>query len=1140
LPLRRPRVRLAGVDLGETMLHGSRGHRGHACLSGVVAALLALGALGFAPVATAAPRIVFHSQSSPAGLWAMQADGGGPHSFLAGADGADFSADGTKLTYQVGGSVACQVDNAGQVKVANADGSGVVAIGSGGCDPRISPDGTQVAYIGPFSNGIPAPVLVASVSDPAHPHQILPFANCINLVNTTFGTYPNRQSVCNNDQTLDWVDNSNLVVSGYQNGLWVLPAAGGDPHPILTGVERSSDWYDGLSVSPDGATIAGYPLSQSAAAFVLATVPAAGAGALGVLYTQQGNSGDAYEYPEWSPDGKTLALQHIATSGALSTDRVAVMPATGGAATDLNPSDANIRFPTFAPPAGNHILKGVVTDGSGAPSAGVTFSITGATTTTATTDAQGHFSIDLPDGSYSVAPQTAGTVFPVPGFDCAIFGDACRVTLDRDRAVAFSGCVVPDPGGGKLPPSAPDPIPGAVVLPPLEAIGCWKPQNGGGSDPTSYTTTQPARLDGIDVVPAPGTTLTLNAQALTVSSDGFAQMLVGGFPITPEIPLRLTYHPGAAAAPVSVDDLGAQTTPFAPKLFGIPLFVSGGPVGFLPVQETTGQTVFNAGFQFPLDTRARWSIVGGKFIDEALEDVPSAGVSGTITATNRSGVQGQLCLSVNDWKPFKGDFGEILGAQLCFNPTQRLWTGQGQFELPSGLARLAGEINIQFTSQNVPSARTAELQGYQLQSFQVQFDHLNTQTFTLPGFDPQIRSSGLPIGGGFFLQSLGGGFSNDLATGTVTSVNGTAGITFGPEFQLNHLPLTLVRLDGELVLAPPKTTNDFWTYTLKGAATIGRLTPFELQFANLAVTYIAKPGFGEGDVRGHAGADLPVVGGLSIDLAGHQDAKNGLLLDGSQRVRIFGGSGTNEVLLDNTILADCVTAGSYTSGFDFDFATGRANVGCNLGTLHRPSAMASAAHASAAGGLSLRLPRGLTGTMLAIRGRGAPPKVELSGGRQHITAVPRRHPVAGARQIIYADPKTDATYVSLLRPAAGTWTVHSLPGSARLRDVREADPLPRPAIVGRMKPAGCSDVLSYTVRGAGEHILLYAQEGERRTMLGSAKPHGGRVTVALPNTSGRGQIVAVFLRAGHPVGERRIATFPLRPSGHRACAQPHG
>ena len=459
------------------------------------------------------------------------------------------------------------------------------------------------------------------------------------------------------------------------------------------------------------------------------------------------------------------------------------------------------------------------------------------------------------------------------------------------------------------------------------------------------------------------------------------------------------------------------------------------------------------------------------------------------------------------------------------------------FELPSGLARLAGEINIQFTSQNVPSARTGQLQGYQLQSFQVAFDHLNTHTFTLPGLDPRVRTSGLPIGGGFFLQSLGGVFKNDLATGTISSINGTAGVTFGPQIDLNHLPLTLVRLDGEVVLAPPKTAADFWTYQLNGAATIGRLTPFEVQFANLGVTYVAKPNFGEGDVRGHAGAELPVVGGLSIDLAGHEDAKNGLLLDGTQRARVFGAAGTNEVLLDNTILADCVTAGSYSSGFDFDFQTRAVTVGCNLGSLHRPSVTASAA-ATRASSPKFKLLGGLAGTMIAIRGRGAPPKVLLNGNGEHVRAIPTRRPVAGHGYIVYSDPATNTTYVSLLHPRGGSWTVRTLAGSATVIDVREADPLPHPTISGRLKRVGCSEVLAYTVRGHGEQILLYAQEAEQRIVLGYARSRTGRIRLQLPGISGRGSIVAVLLRAGRPTGESPVATFSLRqPTGHHCAAK---
>ena len=1098
---------------------------------------LGLAALAFPLAALAAPRIVYRSTTaSPVGLWVMGIDGSSPKSFLPNADGADFSADGTKLVYQIGGDVACNFNfGFGQIVVANADGSGPVTIGAGGCNPRISPDGTRVAYIGPFSNGQQAPLLIASLSDPSHPKQILPFANCIPYVQANYPNYPNNQSVCNFSQNLDWVDNSNIVVSGYQNGLWVIPATGGNPHPILTGIEQSSDWYSGLSVSPDFGTIAGYPLSQSAAAFVLATVPSGG-GALKVLYTQSGsNASNYYEYPQWSPDGKTLVVQHSSPSGNV----VALFPAAGGTPTDLNAADVHTRFPTFAPPAGNHKLMGIIKDGKGAASPGVTLDITGAKTTTATTGADGSFSIDLPEGTYAVTPHVTGTVFPVASPDCTIQGNGCSVQLDRDRLIAFSGCVVPDPGGGKLPPSTPDPIPGAVIKPPLEAVGCWKPQNGGpGIDPTIYTTKQPVRLDGIDVQPADGTTLTLDTSALTVSSDGFAQLLVGGFAITPEIPVRLTYHGGATAAPVGVDDLGANSAPLGFSLFGVPIQTSGGPASFLPVQESTGQTVFNSGFQFPLNTRAVWDVKAGKFVDAFGGDVPSAGVTGTITTSDRNGVQGQVCLSINDWEPFKfsGEFGKINGAQLCLNPTQRLWTGLGMFELPSGLARFVGDINIQFASQDVPSARTGELQGYRLQSFQVQFDHLNAHTFTLPEFDPRVRSSGLPIGGGFFLQSLGGGFKNDLATDTVSSINGTAGITFGPEIDINHLPLTLVRLDGEVVLSPPKTGADFWTYQLNGAATIGRLTPFEVQFANLSVTYVAKPNFGEGDVRGHAGAELPIVGGLSIDLAGHQDATHGLLLDGTQRVRAFGAAATNEVLLDNTILADCVTAGSYSSGFDFDFATRAVNVGCNLGRLHRPNALAAAAGARPSRALVVHLRRGLAGTMIAIRGRGAAPKVLLSGPGQRVTAIPGRRPTVGHGYTVYSDPRTDTTYVSLLRPRSGSWKISPIHGSARLVDVREADPLPRPAIAGRVVRNGCTEVLAYTVRGGGERILLYAQEGTRRTVLGFAHAHKGRVAIPLTGASGHGHVVAVFLRGGHPTGELPVAVFSLRRPTGRRCA----
>ena len=297
--------------------------------------------------ATKPAGIVYYSASSPAGLWLMKVDGTAPKSLLAGADGATFSADGQKMAYQVGGDVACNVNfGPGEIFAANADGSKPVTLGSG-CSPRISPDGTRVLYLGPPVNGSPDPLYVARLSDPTHPHVILPFPNCIAWVEVAYPKYPNNQSVCNFAQLGAWVGNGTIVVSGYQNGLWELPAAGGHPHPILTGPDQDSDWYGGLSVSPGGTMIAGYPLSQAAGGEVLATVPAGG-GSVKVLYTQASGSISSYQYPQWLDD-QMLVLEHISGTPAHAIHRIAVTSATGFGPKDINRADTTASFPALDP-----------------------------------------------------------------------------------------------------------------------------------------------------------------------------------------------------------------------------------------------------------------------------------------------------------------------------------------------------------------------------------------------------------------------------------------------------------------------------------------------------------------------------------------------------------------------------------------------------------------------------------------------------------------------------------------------------------------------------------------------------------------------------------------------------------------------
>lgn len=400
-------------------------------------------------------RIVYYSGTNPRGLWTMNVDGSSPAPLLSAstgtAAGANFSADGSKLVYQVGGGVACNVNyGPGQIIVANADGSSPVTIGSG-CSPRISPDGTRVLYLAGPVNGVETPLYVDRVSDPTHPQQILPTPNCDAWAQGAYPSYPNNQSVCNS-QIAAWVDNNTIVTSGYQNGLWELPATGGNPHPILSGADQSSDWYSGLSVSPDASTIAGYPLSQTAGGFQLVTVPAGG-GSLKPLYTQAGNSSDSYDYPQWL-DNQTLVMRHSSGSGANLTNRIAVSSASSFAPHDLNPSDTNSAFPAPAPPGGMLTVSGTVADIRGAGLSGVNVAITGATSSgtavsvAATTGPGGSWSTTLMPGTYNVAPtgtppteKTKG-IYQVKRCDgtatVTSVGDVCQVSGTGAKQADFA------------------------------------------------------------------------------------------------------------------------------------------------------------------------------------------------------------------------------------------------------------------------------------------------------------------------------------------------------------------------------------------------------------------------------------------------------------------------------------------------------------------------------------------------------------------------------------------------------------------------------------------------------------------------------------------------------------------------------
>ncbi len=850
-------------------------------------------------------------------------------------------------------------------------------------------------------------------------------------------------------------------------------------------------------------------------------------------------------------------------------------------------------------------LTGTVSAVDGSGVAGATISLTevdqsGLTKLiTATTNAQGQIAASAGAASLGLelAPGTAlvsavgpdGTqYYPVPSGgtnpDCVPANLNCRVTLDRDRNIAFSPCLVPNPDGSPLPAGTPDPIPGAVIKQPLEAVGCWIPQNGTATTATIFTSKQPIRLDGIDVNPGSGTTFTLDTSGPTVTSNGPAQVFADGYPLTRMVPITFTYQNGVnpAGAGLSIGDLGAGTGPLGFSLFGLPISLgTGGPFGYgLPFVESTGQTVVNLGAQFtlPFFTRGEWDTLEGKFKAIDGSDVPSIGLGGQLTFSDRNGLVGQPCASINDLEPFDGVVGKLAALQGCWtparNPTQ--WTVSGMWETPSAIQRLAGDIYATVTFQNAASAATGQLQGYQVQAVQVQFDHLNSKSFNLTGTVPggsaatasEVKASGIPVGGGVYLQSLGGGFKNNLATGKVSSLNGTAGFSIGPELDVAGEAVNLIRIDGKVEIQPPQNTGkpgDDWVYQLAGAGTLGRLTPWEFQLGNASVTYLDDATTPIASFLFHIGrTSIPVIGGLSLDVRGSSDtppagtysqAGHGVAFEGTTTLKVGSFVGTNDVLLNASFvplnpfqilpsnypparLADCFTttaAGKAVSmGFTIDFVSLSPQLGCNMsGFFHPlilPQATGSRVSADTADlhRVRVRLSKALPMTVFIFQGAKDAPRFRLSGpGFSAITPRADR-PEFTRRGWFFIDRASRRTYVALPGAAAGTYSVTTLPGSSAIARVFESNPLPSARVTRvRVARAGCSDSLAYRLSpAAGERVLVYAREGSFTENLGYLSRRSGRIRLPmLPGLKGRGTLIAYFMRGSTPVGIQTLGTF---------------
>ena len=541
------------------------------------------------------------------------------------------------------------------------------------------------------------------------------------------------------------------------------------------------------------------------------------------------------------------------------------------------------------------------------------------------------------------------------------------------------------------------------------------------------------------------------------------------------------------------------------------------------------------------NSAAGWNPLEGKYQDPTGKTIPNWGPQLTLTTTNRKGLLKPAgCLTVGDvlapWKALEplGTNGlTINGINFCYDFAKGEWTVSGILELPT-------------PGPNWPDRFSASLtyKGFQLEKFDTQVDGLNVKVA------PYV-----------YFQRVGVGASWDLSKSPplANAIRFNGGLSFGP--QLNqHTAGPLVKefpfIDGvelagmnfEGVGAPAQNPFEL---SLNGNIVAFRRTILQMTLAGGYVNW--WPTTGRFDWGGNLKDwPLPLSPSISVnaDLKGFLDTHSAgtMQLIGTGEMKGPWGPALLEarVLLNNNVVGACSTVMGV--GFVYNFTTGQTGYfkagQCGLGDYELPDPAAGRARdqarvASAVGirRFSFRIPRGLSSTVLAIRGRAAAPFLALIGPGGERISTPSTGALVNSRAWIYQRTPTNTTYIALAHPAPGDWTIRTQAGSSAIANVLEANPAPAPKITAKVGLAGCRQQITYTLHAvSGDHVALYAQNGSQRTFLGDARS-GTRRLHFTPALTGIGQIVAITSHDEIPNPQRILATF--NPAAYRRAATPH-
>jgi hypothetical protein len=621
---------------------------------------------------------------------------------------------------------------------------------------------------------------------------------------------------------------------------------------------------------------------------------------------------------------------------------------------------------------------------------------------------------------------------------------------------------------------------------------------------SSFQTSGPVTVNGLSLTPAGASgaalagrgartassgTITIDPSAHTLTSSGAVSIKVGSIELGHA---RLDWSLPAKGGPIDVGDgsgnpVALDVGALSQKLLGLPI------VGTVTPELTAGQAVVHVNLQLPSPIG---SILGGPLTFNEI----------ALRVSNGS-------FGINLGFGFKLKLPEVSLGIATIAPFEIAYTGSPEV--------LTGNVGLKLPVGGTVKASIAFQQG----SFvDLAADYQPAPPILLAGAPPSA----------VFLSDVNLHAHKLTNCQNPTEIAGGIGLSGGPPV----LGRGIVGISGQASYKFPEASCNLpGVFRLEGN---GTLAGFPIASAYLQYVTSGQFTFGGGASislgQGEQSSSLGVNVGGGIDFG-----ERSFFLEGQGGV----GSLEGQPLLGATAIISNIGVGvcGYVVGIGagFEYHWGGAFVPqflvCNVSGL-KPAAFSSSLRArSATAGFHLAGRKAFE--VVAVTGSAGPPAVLLSGPNGvQITTPPAGQNATAPADDVLAVPSQKRTYIKLIDPPAGSWTVAAQAGSTPITAVATAEPLPSPSVRAHLHRLRAGRfALSYSIRPIpGQTMTFIERAGASAHPIARARGTHGQVRFrSAPGAGGRRTIVALVEQAGLPRDSISVATFtapaPATPSG---------